>query len=205
MRKMPSIFIRDWNGNPDLVLPVQNGECAWVFAGEGAATQKLDGSCCMVRSGRLFKRYDAKRGKTPPAGFEPCGDPDPKTGHHPGWLLVGDGPEDRWHREGLEARARGAALEGLDGVPDGTYELCGPKVQGNPEGYPTHALVPHGVYRYSPEPPRDFDGLKVWLAERNIEGLVWHHSDGRMAKIKASDFGVKRAPKARAVTEANTA
>jgi hypothetical protein len=27
----------------------------------------------------------------------------------------------------------------------------------------------------------------------NIEGIVWHHPDGRMAKLKLRDFGVKRA------------
>jgi hypothetical protein len=28
--------------------------------------------------------------------------------------------------------------------------------------------------------------------DHNIEGIVWHHSDGRMVKIKAKDFGIKR-------------
>jgi hypothetical protein len=30
------------------------------------------------------------------------------------------------------------------------------------------------------------------LAGKDIEGIVWHHSDGRMAKIKLRDFGHKR-------------
>lgn len=29
------------------------------------------------------------------------------------------------------------------------------------------------------------------LVENVIEGLVWHHDDGRMAKIKRRDFGLK--------------
>jgi hypothetical protein len=40
--------------------------------------------------------------------------------------------------------------------------------------------------------PRDFDGLREYLAGKDIEGIVWHHSDGRMAKIKLRDFGHKR-------------
>ena len=28
-----------------------------------------------------------------------------------------------------------------------------------------------------------------------IEGIVWHHPDGRMAKIKARDFGIQWPPK----------
>jgi len=34
--------------------------------------------------------------------------------------------------------------------------------------------------------------LGQFFKERNIEGIVWHHPDGRMAKIKARDFGIKR-------------
>ena len=79
-------------------------------------------------------------------------------------------------------------------VADGTYELIGPKVQGNPEGSETHALVSHGDLKLilDPQPPRDFDGLRAWMEGQNIEGIVWHHSDGRMAKLKLRDFGLKR-------------
>jgi hypothetical protein len=34
--------------------------------------------------------------------------------------------------------------------------------------------------------------LREWLLDRDIEGLVFHHPDGRMAKIKLRDFGLKR-------------
>jgi N-acetylneuraminate synthase len=36
----------------------------WVLAGEGFAARKFDGTCCMARDGRLFKRYDVKKGRT---------------------------------------------------------------------------------------------------------------------------------------------
>ena len=29
----------------------------------------------------------------------------------------------------------------------------------------------------------------------DIEGLVWHHPDGRMAKLKMRDMDLKRVPK----------
>jgi hypothetical protein len=45
-----------------------------------------------------------------------------------------------------------------------------------------------------PDAPRMFEGLRTWLAENDVEGIVWHHPDGRMAKIKARDFGLKRGP-----------
>ena len=40
--------------------------------------------------------------------------------------------------------------------------------------------------------PRDFDGLRIWLHGHPYEGIVWHHPDGRMVKIKGKDFGLKR-------------
>src|SRR5262249_54006946 len=135
-----------------------------------------------------------------PPGFEPCeAEPDPATGHYPGWVPVGEGPEDRWFREATcSVRAvdgRYAVLGrpyGEPGVaPDGTYELCGPKVQGNPDGFWSHVLVPHGKTVLS-DCPRAFEGLRDYLAGRDIEGIVWHHRDGRMCKLKGKDFGHKR-------------
>lgn len=184
MRKIISLFQRNYDGDGLVRNEVVPG-AEWVLAGEGVATRKFDGTCCMVRDGKLYKRYDAKRGKKPPDFFEPAQDPDPVTGHHPGWLPIGDGPEDRWHREAFDA-AKGYGI-----VTDGTYELCGPKVQGNPEHYIAHTLLVHGRC-FLEDCPRDFDGLRAYLAERDIEGVVWHHPDGRMVKIKTRDFGLKR-------------
>jgi len=147
----------------------------WVPAGEGVATRKYDGTCCMVRDGKLWKRYEVKKGKTPPPNFEAANDPDPITGKQQGWVPVGDGPEDRWHREAF------------DGQADGTYELCGPKVQGNPEGFESHVLIPHGQDILE-EAPRTYDEIREYLEKRTIEGIVWHHPDGRMVKIKKRDF-----------------
>ena len=39
--------------------------------------------------------------------------------------------------------------------------------------------------------PRDFETVEAFLKKEAIEGIVWHHEDGRMAKIKRSDFGIK--------------
>ena len=183
MEKIISLFQRNYETDRRVRNEVVPG-AEWVLAGEGVATRKFDGTCCLVKDGALWKRFDAKRGKAPPDGFVPAQDPDPQTGHRPGWVKVGDGPEDRWHRE---------AFEHTYPVPvhDGTYELVGPKVQGNPEHYDTHVLVPHGIERLS-DAPRDFDGLHTYLSEHDIEGIVWHNPDGRMVKIKGKDFGIKR-------------
>lgn len=183
MRKMLSLFQRNYDGDRLVRNEVVPG-AEWVLAGEGVPTRKWDGTCCLVRDGKLYKRYDAKHGKTPPSGFEPAQEPDPVTGHWPGWLAVGDGPEDRWHREGW-AEAGGST------IANGTYELIGPKVQGNPDAWEFHFLMPHGAFHLL-DAPRDFDGLRSYLASRPFEGIVWHHPDGRMVKIKAKDFGLRR-------------
>jgi len=185
MRKIISLFQRNYDGDRlvrDEIVP----GAEWVVAGEGVATRKWDGTCCMIRDGKLYKRYDAKRGKTPPPGWEAAQEPDLVTGHHPGWLPVGDEPESKWYK---------AAYEWLDGVmPDGTYELCGPHFQGNPEHLNGDGFLKHGVYRIA-DAPRTFVELASYFAKTDMEGIVWHHPDGRMVKIKAKDFGHKRGGK----------
>lgn len=181
MKKIPSIFKRDFAGNPSLVTEEPEPLCDWVFRGEGIPTHKRDGTACMVRGGSLFKRYDAKQGKQPPEGFEPCQDPDPNTGHWPGWVPVT--PDDKWHVWAFY-------VEGNGDFVDGTYELCGPKLQANPEKYKTHVFVKHGAETL-PDTDRTYKGIREFLAQHELEGIVFHHPDGRMAKIKRTDFGLK--------------
>lgn len=178
MKKIISLFQRNYDTDRLVRDQVCSG-AEWVIAGEGVATQKFDGTCCMIRNKVLFKRYEVKQGATPPEGFEPAGPIDPETGKQQGWVRVGPGPEDKWH------------MEAFFGQNDGTYELCGPKIQGNPEGFKTHHLVPHGMEIVS-DCPRTFQELKEWFQDKDIEGIVWHHPDGRMVKVKKKDFGLKR-------------
>lgn len=185
MRKIISLFQRNYDGDRlvrDEVVP----GAEWVLAGEGVATRKWDGTCVLIEDGQMWKRYEVKKGKTPPPGFRAANDVDPNTGKQQGWLPVGDGPEDRWHREAL-ANVDSDTNE----FGDGTYELVGPKIQGNPDGFEDHHLVRHGVFPLA-DAPRDFNSLRDYLTDNDMEGIVWHHPDGRMVKIKAKDFGVKR-------------
>lgn len=181
MRKIPTVFERDWNGGRSQVLDQIHPGCEWVAAGEGVATRKIDGACAMVRGGKLYRRREARPGDVVPTDFEVVGF-DEETKKSVGWVPVGDGPEDKWFREALK----------FGTPPDGTYELVGPKVQGNPERYSDHELVAHSQTDTYDDAPRTFDGLREWMAGRDIEGLVFHHPDGRMAKIKLRDFGLKR-------------
>ena len=152
---------------------------------------KRDGTACMVKDGALFKRYDAKRNKkgefkAPPAGAIPCDEPDTTTGHWPHWVQVSaDDPSDRHH---VAAWLR---LEAP--LADGTYELCGPHFQGNPEGFAEDTFVRHGAeQRMIPRfaAPLFFGWLRAYLTVHEIEGLVFAHGDGRFAKIRRADFGL---------------
>jgi Family of unknown function (DUF5565) len=188
MKKIPTLFQRTARG--PLVVDQLTPGCEWVAAGEGWATRKLDGTCCLIRGDKLFKRRAFKSSENPPEDFEMV-DFDAYTGTTYGWVPVGDGPEDQYHREAFDP----LAVRGFDG----TYELVGPKVQGNPEGFYAHILVAHELLSLlgdagpsSEIPPRDFAGIRAYLDGRDIEGIVFHHPDGRMVKIKGRDFGLVR-------------
>lgn len=182
MKKIPNLFVRDAEGR---LTEEFNPLADWVVRGEGVPTRKWDGSACMIRDGKLYKRYDCKNGKKPPQNFEPCQDPDPITGHWPGWVQVGDGPEEKRHRS-TECRW----------LIDGTYELCGPRINGNPERLLAPMLIRHGdppLLKPMPMPVTP-DALRQWLSGYDIEGVVWHHPDGRMVKLRKKDLGLERRP-----------
>lgn len=205
MKKIPTVFQRNYDTDR-LVRDEVTPGCEWVLAGEGRATVKWDGSACLVRGGKLFKRHELRTGKTAPEGFEPCQEPDPITGDVPGWVPVGDSPSDKWHRE--------AWLKYRDHLNDGTYELVGPKVNGGRDRIATlgHHLFRHGSLELKvvdehtcAEVKHDdtgspvfwcyaitFDDIRKFVEQIAHEGIVWHHwKDGRMAKIKRRDFGFR--------------
>lgn len=201
MKKIISLFKRDYDGDRLVYDEIVSG-AEWVARGEGIATVKYDGTCCMVRDGKLYKRYDRKltkqamrkkksghNGPWKTEDFKPAPDeweaaeqePNQHTGHWPGWVPVGDGPDDKWH---AEAWSNCDVL-----VRDGTYELVGPKIQGNPYRLSKHILWRHGQAVYDPA-PTSFSEIRDLLSKREVEGIVWHHPDGRMVKIKRRDFGL---------------
>lgn len=189
MKKIISLYQRNYDGDRlvrDEVVP----GAEWVLAGEGKATVKFDGTSCLYQSGKWFKRYDAKNGKAHPPDFISAQEkPDAQTGHWPGWVPVVEA--DKWHCDAIALFAADGAEQPKDGQ---TYELCGPKIQGNPENIPFHCMGEHGSHAISREELTEltFENIKAFLSTRNIEGIVWHHPDGRMVKIKKKDFGLKR-------------
>lgn len=188
MKKISTLFKKDIN-NLGRVINEINPENNWVFDGKAIATQKFDGSACAVINGKLYKRYDAKKGKTAPEGAIPCQEADLITGHHPHWVVCDiDKKEDQYFWEGF------IALAELGRVEDGTYELIGEKVRNNPENIKGHLLVKHGAHILNLK-SLNFEFIKNFLRnpENDMEGIVFHHiADKRMCKIRKSDFGVRR-------------
>jgi hypothetical protein len=181
MRKIPTLFVRDFGGDPRYVTRDVTPGCEWVLDGEGTPTRKYDGTCVMFDGEKWWARREVKKGKSAPVGFVEV-ERDAETGKTVGWEPVEQSAFARWHADALDD----------DEFPQpwlkGTYELIGPKVNGNPERYDSHALIFHGAAEGFDDAPLDFDGLAKWLHAHPYEGIVWHHPDGRMAKLKKRDF-----------------
>lgn len=181
MRKIPTLFVRDFEQHYGrFVTREVTPGCEWVLAGEGVATRKWDGTCVLVaEDGSLWARREIKAGKDAPPGWRAV-QFDPETGKTVGWE-----PAER------SSFAKYIAEAAADGPP-GTYELIGPKVNGNPDGMAVHVLVPHGQ-KFLHVPDRTFDGLAEWTAEHpGVEGIVFWREPGNpdagMVKIKRRDF-----------------
>jgi len=133
----------------------------------------------------LYRRHRVKPGKAKPPGWMHWNFENPEESGH-GWAPVGDSTADQYHREAWDFGSNGLMHDGM------TCELVGPSLQKNPYGLKAHHLWKHGGFRY-PDAPRSFDELCHWFRDEMspMEGLVWHHPDGRMAKIKRRDFGLQ--------------
>ena len=192
MKKIPTLFHREFQNHHVITISqdVTPG-LEWVLAGDGVATEKIDGACCAIIDGVFYKRYDAKKDKRgnmklPPEGAIPCDDPDPVTGHWPHWVkVVENSPTDRWF---LDAYRDAKNREGE--LPNGTYEAVGPHFQSNPYDLTQDTLVRHGTIEIE-LPERSFDEIREYLRPHAIEGIVFWKDGAPRCKIKRKDLGFK--------------
>lgn len=182
MKKMKTLFERQFENHKitKCLNKVQEG-CEWVINGEGYATEKIDGTCCLIQDNILYKRFDYKTGRKLPKGAIPCQEKaDEITGHFPHWVKVDEkNPSDKYHIQAFKEK---------DNWENGTYELIGKHIQGNPYNLENDVLEKHGL-RILENVPRDYQGLKEYLEKHYIEGIVFYRSNGEMVKLKRSDFG----------------
>lgn len=211
MKKTPTIFLRDHNNG--LVVPEINPAAAWVFDQARVAVRKYDGTCVgffpVVKgelrihggigsheinepeelSGVWLARREVKKNKTAPAGFIPE-QTDEVTGKTVGWIPIEDSSFYKMFNEAVTTVDSNAYF--------GTYELCGPKVNGNPEGFKKHVLVRHWeaeqladvqVLDFHEMDVTDaYEALRRVLGWLPVEGAIFRHPDGRLAKLKKKDF-----------------
>ena len=182
MKKLSTLFKKNPKSLGRVINEV-NPENEWAFT-DGIPTRKFDGTSCAIIDGEIYKRFDLKKGRTLPPNAIPCQEADTITGHHPHWIRCDEmDSSSKYHFE---------AFHLLENPKDGTYELCGEKVQGNPEKIEGHKLIKHGVEKLSLEDD-SFEYIKRYLTDNDIEGIVFHHrSDDRMCKLRKSDFGIRR-------------
>lgn len=183
MEKIPTIFER---GDDFKVVNRPRAGCDWVFAGEGMATEKLDGTNIRltVRSGQVV-RVEKRRN---PSKVQK------QQGIVDGWYVDADeyGKDDKWIYEAVRATD-------VTGWPEGEHsaEALGPSIQGNVLGLDRHICVPFNLeIPVFADVPRSYDQLREYLSALEskfspgnlAEGIVFHHPDGRRAKIKRKDF-----------------
>lgn len=163
MRKIPTIFLRDYKLKCTPVTDEINPECQWVFDGEGIATRKIDGVNVKIEDGLAYIRIKPSAFDYTEAEYE---------------LFTGD---NKYLRSAIQSRE----------IEDGIYEAYGEGIRGNAEkveGYHMVRIDPVDMALSIQGVPRSYRGLMGYLSTHDIEGIVFHHRDGRMAKIKTKDF-----------------
>jgi hypothetical protein len=183
MRKIPTALVRDPDDRAHVLMEVTPG-CEWVFAGEGAATRKYDGTCVMFDGLDWWARREVKPGKQSPPRFRAI-ETDVHTGKTVGWEPIAQSAFVKYFWE---------ALPYLSPLMMGTYELVGPKINGNPEGAKAHSLIRHETAtRFRAlDHPSSPEALAAVVKGLSFEGIVWHRiqPDGsvKMAKLKRKDI-----------------
>lgn len=185
MKKIKTLFKKN-PSNLGRVIEQIDPANNWVFE-FGIPTRKFDGIACAIINGELYKRYDVRKGKEVPEGAISCQEADELSGHHPHWVKCNESDKaDKYHFEAF----RSCPLL----LKDGTYELCGPKINGNKERLEFHMLIEHGSFVIEDLEDYSYDTIKAYLESHDIEGIVFHHSfdPELMCKIRKKDFGIKR-------------
>ena len=180
---MPTLFKKEWDdgramGYYDGVRPGME----WVVAGEGEATEMVDGEECAIWSGKLYRRKDFARGEDIPSGVLRARIvPDPLTGLWPHWVAVNVFNED-------DERFVRAWFNTSWATNDTVYVAVGKHFCGNPYGLDDDFLERVGRIKIK-DCPRDYKGIREYLRTHEIKGIVWWRDGKPMCKVERSGFG----------------
>ena len=186
MKKIPTLFKRDEGNRKYVTL-----EYAVILPPHVLATQKLDGVCVAHFNGDWWFRREVNPQKHEPDGWVGV-DKDEGTGKRVGWEPAKNSGFYLYLREALD---EDDSL--VDDIADSdedtplTYELLGPKINGNPHGEGDHWLYPHGRFELSDVPDgEDPEEIQRFVRSlpKEIEGIVWWHDCKPVAKLKRRDI-----------------
>lgn len=194
MKKMPMLFALEFDdkGNSAVNFDKFNDKAVRALTqGHAVPTQKIDGTAMMLDDeGNWWARRIVKPGKKIPTGFQEVAF-DENTSKRVGWIPAQDSPFAKFWRK---------ALDNAEGeFTPGTFELIGPKINGNPEDADKDMLVRHGATPIEGFPSVDdilnadnphelLLPLFADFRDRGIEGVVWWVDGTPVAKLRAKDF-----------------
>lgn len=193
MKKIPMLFKINWdNGTSTVDFEAFNDIARERLEGTDAiATRKIDGTAMMLDDeGNWWARRIVKPGKKIPAGFLEVAF-DENTGKHVGWIPAEDSSFAKFWRKALS--------NADEEFKPGTFELIGPKINGNPEGVDFDMLVAHGTTKiedfpeveeiFASDDPRTLlEPIFARFRDEGIEGVVWWVEGTPVVKLRAKDF-----------------
>lgn len=186
MRKIKTIFDRDWEGSRKVIDKYVEGFTPDLLNG-AIATEKLDGTNIRVtiRNGEVMR---VEKRRNPDKIQKQKGITEP-------WYIDASPYEagDKWIYDAVKNTD-------VSKLPDGEWsgEALGKNIQGNELKLDNNRVV---FFTLNQAPifenvPINYEGLKAWLPTQKskygndcgIEGIVWHCPNGDMFKIKVKDF-----------------
>lgn len=178
MQRIPKAFVPNEHG-----LATARPSFQWFANGLGIASRKWDGLPVLVNpledgSYGFFRGIRFDQALPPPPRFIESGRAD---GEVSGWMPARPDDPD------LNDALRSIFEAGLP-ISPGTYELVGPDIKGNPEGFDHPTLLKHGAFAYL-RCPRTLEDLIVFLIANPSEGIVWEY-EGAMCQLTRADVGL---------------
>ena len=209
MKKMPIIFDMTFNSEGDRevlhTIRVEIRDLVNKTLDEGkriVPTFKRDGTAVFRGAdGEWFTRRAVKTGKEAPEGFIAL-ETDPNIGTTFGWEPKESSPMKKFLNKAIEKFIQD---NGTEPPRNTTFELLGPKINGNPEHVDSEELRIHGNEKATDFPTiqdildsdEPFDMLKPIFADfraKHIEGIVFWitDADGNLIeprfKVRCKDF-----------------
>lgn len=186
MKRIPRAF----KLNPQTGLVTPQSAFDWFAAGEGIATRKWDGIPYLIGWNDDVDSYVLYRGvrlgPNDPVPIKLVQTSDAGAIETTGWITVGTDDE------GMDALA--SYMASGRPIEPGTYELCGPGIKGNHEGFKAPTLVKHGLISYL-RCPRTLDDIIHFMIRGMdpAEGIVWRHGD-QYCQLTRRDIGLDWPP-----------